>query len=127
MGECICSLSWRVHYNFVCDGRYCKRGGHATSHHPHQPWIIFPSKPESGRCHSVSTLCFFYPPYLPEFNLYVGVYSMFTITLNVLLQDTVVLETGASKECVFLTTCDDHKINFAEEDWYKLYSEWTKV
>jgi hypothetical protein len=36
---CICPLSWNEHHNFVCDGRYSKRGWACT---PllHQPGLI---------------------------------------------------------------------------------------
>jgi hypothetical protein len=57
-GECICPLSWRIHYNFVCHGRYSEKGWVCTPHPHHTPaWanfsIMMACTPESGRCYSV--------------------------------------------------------------------------
>ncbi len=55
-GECICHLSWNVHYNCVRDGRYCERrvGVHPP---PQETWadftLMMECTPENGHCHSV--------------------------------------------------------------------------
>ncbi len=41
-GQCICPLSWSVHYNFTRDGK-CNKRGWACTPHPHQPSLILPS------------------------------------------------------------------------------------
>jgi hypothetical protein len=90
MGECICLLSWRVHHNFVRDGRYSERGWACTPTPSTalDNFSVMVERQESGRCHSVYSV--FYLLYLLEFILYARVYAMFTITQNNLLQDTVV-------------------------------------
>ncbi len=55
-GECICSLSWSVHHNFACDGRYSKRG-RACTHHPHQAVLILPSRWNVRQKVVIATLC----------------------------------------------------------------------
>jgi hypothetical protein len=45
-GDCICPLSWSVHFNFVRDGNYSERGWACT---PHPPWSNFSIMTEYAR------------------------------------------------------------------------------
>ena len=55
-GQCICPLSWSVHYNFTGDGK-CNKRGWASTPHPHQPILILPSWLIVRQKAEVTTLC----------------------------------------------------------------------
>ncbi len=58
-GDCICTLSWSVHQNFVRDGSYSEREWACTP--PLSGWadfsIMMECTPESGQCPSLCVLC----------------------------------------------------------------------
>ncbi len=54
--QCICPLSWSVHWNFTGEGKYNERGWACTPH-PHQPGLILPSSLNVRQKAAVATLC----------------------------------------------------------------------
>ncbi len=55
-GQCICPLSWSVHWNFTGECKCIERGWACTSH-PYQPALILPSWLNVCQKAAVATLC----------------------------------------------------------------------